>query len=1582
MRKKSIMKKCLAGILSFAMTVTLFPANPLGTVEAADGPNPVLHWDMSHADGKLKDISGNNLDGKLVGLDNSDFVTMDDGASQELVFEGEDKNKYVEIPAGALKKAGLETFTLEATYTVTKQSAAWLFTLGTTVGSHPNVYNYLFVAPWVSDGNYPGKMLAAIKDGSTEMRCDKDTALAGDNGGGKNIVTVVFNGGNVTYYLNGQKSKTTETTYKIQDMLNANSTATCIGYIGKSLYSPDPAYKGSVLDFKIYDQALTETQVGAIHKEKTDAWAVDKKLKAVQDGLLKTMLGDNKGVDEVDSDLNFPAEVDGVSLTWKSSNTAAVTAEGKVNATAEAKKATISVKGEYQGKSFEDSYELTVITKDGAEYDAFMAYEIPGSDNIKGNITLPLKGKEGSEIVWASDKENVISPVAQGDKPAGVVNRQSADTNVKLTATLKQAGGDKKKEYNVTVKAKANVGTMTDYVFAYFAGDGAGEQIFLAASRDGLNWEELNNGEPVLKSELGTKGLRDPYILRSPEGDKFYLVATDLSIAAANWDWGGVQTNGSQAVMVWESDDLVNWTNQRMCVVSAQIEAGCTWAPEIFYDDATGEYMLFWASKVKADNYAKQRIYYCKTRDFYTFTDPQIWIENKWGTIDTTVIKGDDNKYYRFSKNEDGGAKYIYEEVADSLLGEWKGVGWTDDPSKGNVGGGEGPCVFKVNEDDVLSVDGAYCLLIDDFGGARYYPQVTDDLASADFRDAKDRASLPSKPCHGTVMNITEAEYNSLMTAYGLRISEDSLPSYVPVGYTLPAKVKVDVAGQLQEADVTWDKTDDEFATAGKTVKVTGTVTVNGMTATITKDITVVANTVYFIDSGVGSWNNNLKTSQQHSLLKQYTDLRNAVPDQLYTAESGWGFVNTSDNTIAGNHTDTKDDIYSNGWWAKGGQKCEYIIPLENGRYKVTGYFKEWWGNQDRTMDFYAEYTDGAGQKQTSEKVQTKNLGSTQNVTQTQAFEFEVKGVTGQAEVHFYAVKSGNANDPVISGLMIDRLDEESEELKAAKEAAKAALESATLTASADKTDLKAKETAQVTVTGITDDLRNKAAAAYLDVAVSYKTSNAKVATVDASGKVTAVAAGTANITPVVSIGSKIKRELTPIEVVVTAVTPVMPTEISFREGAAIEILKGSEKTLTPVIAPEGATNKRVTWKSSDPEIVSVISGKITAVSEGKATITATSVADKNLKAECEVTVKKVLPTEVSLDKTVLDLRVSATAALTAKLNPTDTTESELTWESSDETIATVEPTSATRARVRALKAGEVTITVKTQADGVTATCKVFVNPVTEISITPKTLNLTTGGTQKLTVAYTPADGTGQALTWSSSNEQVATVGADGTVKAISAGKAVITAQTANGVKAECEVTVTNASSQTVVKVSSIKISADNKNIMAGKKTTVKAVVNPSNATNQAVTFKSSNAKYATVNATTGVVTTKKAGAGKKVTITATANDGSNIVSNKLTIKILKYGVKKVSFKKKTLTVKAGKKVTLKPTITPTNKKAKKSQINKTLSYKSSNTKWATVNSKGKVTTKKAGKGKTVKITATSTDGTNKKAVVKIKIKK
>ncbi|MBQ8199475.1 MAG: Ig-like domain-containing protein [Lachnospiraceae bacterium] len=177
-----------------------------------------------------------------------------------------------------------------------------------------------------------------------------------------------------------------------------------------------------------------------------------------------------------------------------------------------------------------------------------------------------------------------------------------------------------------------------------------------------------------------------------------------------------------------------------------------------------------------------------------------------------------------------------------------------------------------------------------------------------------------------------------------------------------------------------------------------------------------------------------------------------------------------------------------------------------------------------------------------------------------------------------------------------------------------------------------------------------------------------------------------------------------------------------------------------------------------------------------------------------------------------------------------------------------------------------------------------------------------------------------------------------------------------------------------VVKVSEIKLTGISKKIAAGKKIKLSANVTPSNASNKAIKWMSSNKKYATVSST-GVVTVKKAGAGKTVKITATAQDGSGVKAT-YQIKIMKHKVTKVKLKASKSSVKAGKSVKIKATVKTNGKK-----VNKTLTWKSSNTKYATVTSKGVVKTKKAGKGKTVTITATSTDGTNKKAKVKIKIK-
>ena len=1440
MVKKKIFKQCLAGILSLAMTVTLFPAGTLGTVQAADAqaPQPVLHYDMSHENGKLTDVSGNAHDGKLKSFTDADFVTDDDG--DVLKFDG--TAKYVEIPSGVIKGGNKEAFTIEATFTDNVKSAAWLFTLGTTVNKYPNVNNYLFVAPYTDA--YSGKMLAAIKDGSTELRYDAETAIACEKEG-KNIVTVVFENGNVTYYMNGLKSKTTESNYKIQDILGANSTSTCIGYIGKSLYEEDPYFKGTLSDFKIYETALTEAQVGENHQEiaaPLEAPALEK-VNAVKGKILPAMLNANADKDHIVSNLSFPAEIEGVTLKWTSLTPDVISDKGEITPKDTEAAAQIKVEASYNRRGVQtETYSVKVLGKSDVEYESLT---IPNENDIRGNITLPAKGAAGSDITWTSSDEAVISSKPQGEKPAGVVSRQDADKNVKLTATIKAAGGDRKKEFNVTVKKKASVGAMTDYMFAYFIGNGAGEeQIYFAASRDGLDWEELNDGKPVLESDMGTTGLRDPFILRSPEGDKFYLIATDLCIAK-NGNWSDAQTKGSQAIMVWESTDLVNWTKQRMMTISAGIEAGCTWAPEIFYDEATGEYMVFWASKVKSDNYGKQRLYYCKTRDFYTFTEPKVWIDESHSAIDSTVVRDVDGTYYRFTKNES--KTFIYLEKSDSLLGDWTVV-------NPNIASGvEGPCCFAFNEDDVEKAGAKWCLLQDAFGAGGYYPMITDDLSSGKF--TKISANLPARPRHGTVMNITAEEYKALTSKWGKpSLAANSLPTVVETGYTLPAEADVVYAGETKKVPVSWDKTADDFKEPG-TVTVTGTFTVDGKEGTSTKKIEVITvseDWIYYIDSGVGSWNSNLSQSAYFDLAAEKADLRNVVPDQIYT-EGSWGINNPKDSSKegyanAGNRTSAENSIYANGWWAKDGKACEYIIPLENGTYEATGYFAEWWG-VTRPIKFYAQYTDASGKKVKSEDVSISLSSSNSKLTGTATI--TVSGVTGQAEVHFYAENANGVSStpaPVIAGLVIEKkmTADEKTDLEEKKAAAKASLDQVSAAPAGNiALEMFIGGTQDITVT-CPADLEEKAKAANLKVVTSYVSNNPKVASVNEAGRITAVAAGEAEITTTVALSSKISKTFTTI----VEVKEVPVDSITLNENA-LSLNIGAQATLIATVQPSNATNRDVVWQSDNPQVASVDNGKVTAVAAGNAKITATAGGKT---ATCEVTVKNpntVVPvTGVTLTpkKSALTLALGKKTTFGATVAPTNATDKKVTWSTSNSKIAAIsKPDKNGKITVTAKKAGTATIKVTT-ANGKTASCK-----ITVVSLNKTKLTLGKGETFSLKVS-----GTKTKPTWSTSNKKAVTV-KNGKITAKKAGKKAVTIKAkVNGVTLSCKVTVKNAPK---------KISLNKKSTKLKKGKTFQIKVKfPKNTASNKLTYKSNKPKVAKVDANGKVKALKKG----KATITVT----------------------------------------------------------------------------------------------------------------
>lgn len=796
MNKKG--RRFFAGLMSLAMCISMLPANATAIDAAAVEEGIALHYDMSHEGDVLKDVSGNGKDGKMVNITDADFTDI--GDAHILNFDGTDK--YAEIPLGVIDD---ETFTIEAQFTNNTTSTAWLFTLGTTVGSWPNVKNYLFVAPKVSDGNYSGKMLAAIKNGSKELRYDKATAKAFSDTE-RNLVSVTFDNGNVTYYVNGEKTSTTASGFSIQDILGANSTDSACGFIAKSLYAVDAKFKGTINDFKIYKDCLTDQQVADNYDAAMAVYAEEKeqlKVLEVQKAVREAVLGTNPSADKVTSNLVFTTEKDGVTIEWTSENADVINNSGEnVYAGDDHAEAKVVAVGTMNGKEvFREEFTFVVYNPVAADVEALT---IPGAEDVRGNITLPSTGVNGSDIRWESSNKDVITDEAKvidgTTVEAGIVTRQAQDTEVTLVATLSKAGVEKTKEFKVVVKAAPVIGEMTDYLFAYFPyATTKDERIYFATSEDGLNYKALNDAKFVIESKLGTHGLRDPFVIRSHEGDRFYMLATDLTVAGLTQDgvnypgmgWADNQRIGSKCIMVWESTDLVHWTNQRMCRVATE-DAGCTWAPEAYYDDATQQYVVFWASMINGVH----KVFRSTTRDFVNFTEAQVWISESGSVIDTTVMKSGDY-YYRYTKNESGSpnrygtpSKRIYCERSKSLLStEWELI--DANCLKYPNGQIEGPSIMKINNDDIANIkdlasqkgltikgDELFCLTAD-ATGVTIFPGVSSDLSvdgSFQLLGTKANEIVNGKPLytmpepaasHGTIMPITRKEYMNLQIAYG-----------------------------------------------------------------------------------------------------------------------------------------------------------------------------------------------------------------------------------------------------------------------------------------------------------------------------------------------------------------------------------------------------------------------------------------------------------------------------------------------------------------------------------------------------------------------------------------------------------------------------------------------------------------------------------------------------------------------------------------------------------------------------------------------------------------------------------------------
>lgn len=324
--------------------------------------------------------------------------------------------------------------------------------------------------------------------------------------------------------------------------------------------------------------------------------------------------------------------------------------------------------------------------------------------------------------------------------------------------------------------------TYGGYAFVFFTGNSVeGEKIFFAASdgNDALSWTELNAGQPVLTSNFGTKGLRDPFIMRSYNGDKFYLLATDLSIGGGT-TWDDAVRSGSRYIEIWESEDLVNWSEQRHVLVSPET-AGMTWAPEAHYDDELGTYLVYWASALYAESdldhtgASYNRMLYATTDDFITFSEPALWQDNGSSRIDSTVLKENDT-YYRFTKDEGAvtGCRDIIQEHSATLS---SGLDfWTTDANCIGANAGteavEGPTIFKSNGGDVRGQK--FYLFVDEYGARGYIPLETEDIANPQWKVSADY-TLPTHPRHGTVLPITDVELERFTNAYSPAFAKRSI---------------------------------------------------------------------------------------------------------------------------------------------------------------------------------------------------------------------------------------------------------------------------------------------------------------------------------------------------------------------------------------------------------------------------------------------------------------------------------------------------------------------------------------------------------------------------------------------------------------------------------------------------------------------------------------------------------------------------------------------------------------------------------------------------------------------------------------
>ena len=285
------------------------------------------------------------------------------------------------------------------------------------------------------------------------------------------------------------------------------------------------------------------------------------------------------------------------------------------------------------------------------------------------------------------------------------------------------------------------------YLFSYFTDNGQ-DGLHLAYSKDGLNWEALNNGKSFVAPSVGQdKLMRDPFILQGKDG-LFHMVWT------SSWQ--------DRQIGYASSSDLVNWSEQKAIPVMADepTSKNC-WAPEMVYDPEQKNYIIFWATTIpgrhsdvassESEKGLNHRIYCTTTTDFQTFSPTKLFFNPNFSVIDATILRKG-KTFYMFLKNENSNppeknirmtrskhaAGPYPVEVSAPITGKY----WAEGPT-------------------ALEVDGFVYVYFDKYRDHKYGAVRSKNMK--DWEDVSDKVSFPKGVRHGSAFSVSDKLFNKLL---------------------------------------------------------------------------------------------------------------------------------------------------------------------------------------------------------------------------------------------------------------------------------------------------------------------------------------------------------------------------------------------------------------------------------------------------------------------------------------------------------------------------------------------------------------------------------------------------------------------------------------------------------------------------------------------------------------------------------------------------------------------------------------------------------------------------------------------------